>query len=286
MKLLLGLFASAISCLTIYTISSLLLPTNTHSAEFECVDVADGTNRLRCKPIVIHGPDGNAEYSVIRMNGRIVQGDYERYLAILRTNRPLVDMLILDSEGGDVLEALKIGRLTRRLVISTSVPDRCWSACVFIFAGSPSPLTLARLNPEVPAELGVHKPTFEDRYFAGLTLEDAEKLYQQLYAGIGSYLQEMRVPEEVTKLMWDTPSNKLAFVRLTENRLWDGRFDENGVLWVVWPSGLADGEWYRRKCPPPADGSNDMSFREIVCQFSARQGERQRRWNSIVELKE
>ena len=56
------------------------------------------------------------------VNGPIVKGDYEKVAAFIRANHPFESTFRLVSPGGDVHEALKIGRLFRRYLIATVAP--------------------------------------------------------------------------------------------------------------------------------------------------------------------
>jgi hypothetical protein len=51
--------------------------------------------------------------------GPITKGDYQKVLALYRGSHPFLGEFALASPGGDVLEAIKIGRLFRKYLIST-----------------------------------------------------------------------------------------------------------------------------------------------------------------------
>jgi hypothetical protein len=51
------------------------------------------------------------------LNGQISKGDYEKVATFFKAYHP--DQFVLNSPGGDVEEALKIGRLFRKYLIST-----------------------------------------------------------------------------------------------------------------------------------------------------------------------
>ncbi len=265
----------------------------TAAAEFGCSDPGQA---LSCKIYVHRDPDGPVLKTIdIWMRGEIVKGDFEKYARLLAASGPYVQTLTVNSQGGDVLEAIKIGRLTKRLLIEVVVDEKCWSACVFIFAGSRQPFPfmvgggeklVGGLKRMPPPEIGVHIPTFDDVYFSGLNLEETQNLYDRLFADVAAYLREMRTPERVISLMWATPSNKLAFVRLTWDRQYEGIVDQEDVLHVVWPEDSAANEWLRRKCPPsPGPPSEASAQRAMTCEYSAYQEERRRVWHTVKELR-
>ena len=71
--------------------------------------------------------------SSILLSGEIMSGDFEKVEAAL--NRKLAP-IHLDSNGGQVLEAIKIGELIRKKSLETRLPynSSCASACVLILA--------------------------------------------------------------------------------------------------------------------------------------------------------
>jgi ATP-dependent protease ClpP protease subunit len=83
---------------------------------------------------------------------------------------PLIQVR-LDSPGGDVMEAIRIGRLIHERFMHTVVmPEReCASACVFILAAG-----VLRI-PTQKAHVAVHRPRFDPTYFAALAARGASK---------------------------------------------------------------------------------------------------------------
>src|SRR5271168_4229114 len=57
------------------------------------------------------------------LSGPISKGDYEKVETLLKTRLPYVTFFSLASPGGDVDEALKIGRLFRKYLIATIAPS-------------------------------------------------------------------------------------------------------------------------------------------------------------------
>src|SRR5258706_14097069 len=76
------------------------------------------------------------------ISGEIIPGDYDRLLSrILEDEDRFLaqNKIILASDGGDVVEALKIARLIKSLfteVIVGPLTGRCVSACFFIYAAA------------------------------------------------------------------------------------------------------------------------------------------------------
>lgn len=126
------------------------------------------------------------------LTGPIVKGDYERVVTLLRANHPNLVQFYLISPGGDVDEALKIGRLFRKYLISTMAPQRlpnggtltvfgcrgdcgsCASACALIWFG----------GVERNGSVGVHRPRTDDPTFASLSPANASIQYRKILASI------------------------------------------------------------------------------------------------------
>lgn len=56
------------------------------------------------------------------IQGEIVSGDYAKFLAFYEQNHPFLEQVSLDFPGGDVGEAIKIGRLFRKYLITAVSP--------------------------------------------------------------------------------------------------------------------------------------------------------------------
>jgi hypothetical protein len=106
--------------------ATLTLAGSTHAAEISCVKPY-GEKHLYVREHTKYFTSGrkpvpNVNCPAGLLNGQIVKGDYEKVVAFLRANHPFGETFHLISPGGDVHEALKIGRLFRRYLISTYAP--------------------------------------------------------------------------------------------------------------------------------------------------------------------
>jgi hypothetical protein len=137
--------------------------------------------------------------------------------------------VVLVSPGGDVDEALKIGRLFRKYLISTIAPTdlgggstylsapeckgqncgTCASACALIWFG----------GVERTGTVGAHRPQINDATFAGLSPADASNRYRRLLARITAYLEEMEVPNSITEAMVATSSGDIRWVDAIDDNL-------------------------------------------------------------------
>jgi hypothetical protein len=149
-----------------------------------------------CAPAVVSANAAdftlNDEFYSVRLEGKIVSGDYEKLRSIaddlglnIRDNpqQSIHVVLHLYSPGGNLLEAIKIGRLVRALRWMTSAPQNyskpsdleydvrkqkepetnymCASACFFIFVAGIERYAGYRSN-VAPLILGIHRPYLSD----------------------------------------------------------------------------------------------------------------------------
>jgi hypothetical protein len=159
--------------------------------------------------------------------GEIVKGDYKKVVSLYAINHPHLYRFALQSAGGDLEEAMKIGRLFRRYLISAEAPFGrgdsaalrsageakevcqgpscvCASACALIWYGATTR----------SGTVGLHRPHFTGTGFAQLTPADAEAAYKPLLANLTRYLEEMEAPKSSIEAMIATSS---AEVRWIEN---------------------------------------------------------------------
>jgi hypothetical protein len=156
------------------------------------------------------------------LRGEISKGDYEKVTAFLSTHHPFVSFFNLISPGGDVDEALKIGRLFRQYLISTSAPTTilspdnvpalsdlcrgqdciCASACALIWMGGAYRW----------GSVGLHRPRIVDATYRGLTPAKASTTYNRVLREVGAYLEEMEVPRSIVEKMVATSSGDIIWV--------------------------------------------------------------------------
>jgi len=71
--------------------------------------------------------------SMITISGPIVEGDYGTFKSLLEAHGNTKDVLIGESPGGLLIEAIAMGELIHKRGLRTSVGGRCLSACALIF---------------------------------------------------------------------------------------------------------------------------------------------------------
>lgn len=135
--------------------------------------------------------------AIININGKIVDGDAEEFLA--RTNDIKEAVVELNSPGGQLVEGLAIGERIHERKFATSVASGaiCYSACASIWlAGRPA------LNVGDPP-IAFHSPYLE-------TTPDTAHAPSAAYMGAYLYKLGMK-PRDIVKMLGETP-NDIVFL--------------------------------------------------------------------------
>ncbi len=106
----------------------------------------------------------------------------------------------LDSPGGDVVEALEMGRaINRHLAMTLVRPGReCVSACVFILMAG------AVHTPLNGAEIGVHRPLLVS--WTHMDADEAHARFNGLMAYLRDYFRELGISDDAYRTMMGTDS--------------------------------------------------------------------------------
>jgi hypothetical protein len=147
--------------------------------------------------------------------------------------------VLLDSPGGSVAAAIRIGRLVRKFDGTTRIETngRCYSSCALIFIAG-----VYRTN---AGELGLHRP-----YLAAQV--EAEAVRQQvpkMYAVVKGYVSEMGVSDLFYQQMMNTEPSGLIRYRDETERLIpmeDPVYEEIRVAVEARKRGITASEWRRR----------------------------------------
>ena len=171
--------------------------------------------------------DSAANGKALRIKGEVAVGDLDRLLRFLREHRrDFVEhggRVVFVVDGGDVVEATRIGRFLGEALIEAWLPDasstRCVSACFFMFVNAVSRVAVAD-------SVGVHRPYFDATVLAGADPEAARRRYESLLGEVRDTLEKLLVPRELTEKMLATPWNDTYWLsredldRLGEMQAW------------------------------------------------------------------
>jgi hypothetical protein len=203
-------------------------------------------------------------HSVIILDGKIERGDYDKVLSTAKKLGPDLETLFLASSGGNLIEAMRIGRLTRQLRWSTQVRSKnsfiedllpgnykeygfeksklehqlvCASSCFFIYAGG-----VRRFG----GEIGIHRPYLSDEDYARMSGNEAIDKSKSIARIVDDYLREMGIPSRFSEAMFSIQKDSIRWLNQKE-------LDElNGYI-----PGLED--WVNSKCGSSADFEREMN---------------------------
>jgi hypothetical protein len=170
------------------------------------------------------------------LHGTIEIGDYDKVETFYRTNHRVMFGLAIQSPGGNVAEAIKIGRLLRKYLIRADAPSpspfakdngrlglgdasgrllckgegcECSSACALIWFGAPDRF----------GTVGLHRPRVTDPEFKSLAPSEAAKVYRHALDEIARYLDEMETPRPMIDVLLATGSSEIKWVDAAKDKL-------------------------------------------------------------------
>jgi hypothetical protein len=176
---------------------------------------------------------------VLVIEGKIVAGDYDKFRNFLG-NKSNFDKIsggvFLASSGGNVAEAMRIGRLIRTLRLSTDAPSGppagnakfgeslisannlvnpkanylCTSACFFVYVSG------IYRNMNWVGRLGVHRPIQLGGNARRLSGDEALKANWFVRETIKNYLKDMDVPDKYVDLVFSVPPNGMRWITQNE----------------------------------------------------------------------
>lgn len=180
----------------------------------------------------------------IIIEGRIIEGDFEKFLNAVIEQGIYTTTVHLASNGGNVAEALKIGRFIRLNSMATETGTRtqgrnicvdsvkphncnCASACVLIFLGG-----IHRSG----NMLGVHRPYLEHTVLKSLSLPESEVAGRLLEKETDKYFQDMGAPTSLKEILNANTSENIQMLE-------DGYINQNLAGYIKEVE-----EWLLAKC--------------------------------------
>lgn len=144
--------------------------------------------------------------------GEILPGDTQKVARFFIKN-PGVKFLVLDSRGGDVIEAIRIGELVWALRISVEVADRglCASSCFFIWMNGAYRVSMTESYQGGSRPVGLHRPFLSNPKNS----EGSLQLQSKVMIEVRNYLESNLIPRRLIDIMMTRPSNDIYW--LTSN---------------------------------------------------------------------
>lgn len=202
----------------------------------------------------------------IAMEGRIEPGDFDRFEAAVRRAGPTYNRLYLASKGGDLVEAIRIGRLVRELRYETIAPaletgidhtfvklknsgnQRCLSACFFVFVAGVERSGFV---------LGIHRPYLSDEDYRSIEADLAIKTHRNIERTVSAYMREMSVSNKFVEAMLSVPPDMIEFLSLRDAQSLTGYVPE------------IEG-WIEAQCPKMTP-TEERAWRQLTYQSASGQ---------------
>lgn len=207
----------------------------------------------------------HAGWSIL-VDGPIETGDSDKFFKALEDMNGRAQTVILRSLGGSVVEALRIGRVVRKLLLETQAPNLypynempqclevrsaparaascvCASACFLIYAAG---------VPRNVAFIYLHRPFVNPTVNRELGFDEAVEVATAIRSEVTKYLQDMEVPDRFINAMLSTPSNRIVVPTYDEMR------DEL----AGYPQAID--EWLMAKCDILSFAQNEARFDELL----------------------
>lgn len=151
--------------------------------------------------------------------------------------------IYLDSTGGDVEAAMRIGRAIRSMK-AIAIPEKCYSACVLTLAGA----GYRAINER--SRIGIHRPY--QRLAVVTTAGNEKEKYAELQVKVEQFLSEMNVSPKLYSDMMMIPSHKIKILTIDELSNYglaenDPYFDEADEMNKAVSLGISRQELVRRR---------------------------------------
>lgn len=179
----------------------------------------------------------------IAVEGEIVKGDLGRLRRIYDGEQKFSGPKLIvdfDSPGGDLNEAMAIGRWIRQTKALTAVQSdaSCASACVYAFAGGVSKMPAGAIL--------IHRPFLTTR-----PIEGADAAMKSALTASRTFFAEMNVPEGLADIMFDIPPEEAKRMKVREIERYrlvgtDIAEDEERILGLIQKLGISRLEYNRR----------------------------------------
>lgn len=207
--------------------ASVLLVHEIKAAEFTCMEsisAKDIDDIVSEYPGYQRVAPGSCAYLLIK--GRINRGDAKIFSELISQSSPALAVISIVSEGGNLADAMEIGRAIRKNMIETHAPYRlgstadgimmktvgesgdiicrgsecsCASSCFLIWLAG-----ISRFGDN----LLIHRPYIEPIVNKTLTYQASKDTIDRQLASLRSYLREMEIPDNYFDTMMSIPSHE------------------------------------------------------------------------------
>jgi hypothetical protein len=231
----------------------------------------------------------------IKMVGRIIENDLVHIESIiadgLSRSKNLHFRLNVEitSEGGDVQTAIAIGRRIREVNGSVHAFEKCFSACVFIYAGGVMRMEMPNVSdPDwlTKSIIAIHRPFFS-QVPKDVDIKKLPELRRAFEADVRRYFREMNVSERLVEEMYAVPPEKLRHLSREEAERFfpfkDADYDEQVVLKEARGYGISSEEYRKRDLlADKTCGVSRQSTESVVCRAAVLWGVSRAKYDQLA----
>jgi len=123
-----------------------------------------------------------------------------------------IGWVYFNSKGGDVNEAIKIGRFLRESLADVVVNEQCSSACFLAVVGA----VKIYAGGGVFGDIGIHRVFYDEAALKHTNMSEYEATYNEIKKGARQYCYDMDVPTALVEKMFAISSRDLYILKYTE----------------------------------------------------------------------
>ncbi|MBA3012350.1 MAG: hypothetical protein KKF12_12015 [Proteobacteria bacterium] len=161
-----------------------------------------------------------------------------------------VGWVTFNSVGGDVQEAIKIGRFLREGLVEVVIHEKCYSSCFTAVTGA----IKVYEGSDIFGEVGIHRMFLDKKTLINMNMQEYEKVYNKIKMGARNYFIDMDVPVSIIEKIFTIPSGDLYILKGKESEF-------------LWKNPPAYDEWIEARCPNPFSKEEQKDFRRYRDSF-------------------
>ena len=162
---------------------------------------------------------GDKDISTLVLRGQIVAGDLARLQRVTAKVPPSQRIaLMLDSPGGNIDEAIAIGRYVYAAKITTVAIQGpgCHSSCAFVFlAGrdaNEQPMRIMMKGARVGFHQGAISTVPANQTYSASDIQTATQMGQDMVKRVNGYFQEIKADPEFLTMMLSAPNRSITLL--------------------------------------------------------------------------
>lgn len=168
--------------------------------------------------------DGREPTSFV-LKGSIEKGDLAKIQLFLKSRQGKNIRFSINSNGGNVSEAINIGLFFRDIFMELDVEDQCDSACFYVLVGA---YTRSTYYP-----IGLHRPYFQANQYASLSPKESEAAFSNVIKLVKDYLEQVHVSPVVVDGMMKASPREMMYIQPENFDKLIGRFSPVKNDWLT-----------------------------------------------------